>query len=730
MESAGASGSGVDYPERAARSGRFRFGAPRSFTLLPHREQILFVRSDGPHSAIGDLWRFDVATGTETRVVAVADVLPAQGEEELPAAERARRERLRESGAGITSYSCDQDGRKVCFMLGGRLYLAILGTRAQEPEAAVEELTVPGPVVDPRISPDGKAVAWHAAGRLWTANITDINRIEPLALTPDDGATWGLADFIAAEELNRHHGYWWSPDSTALLVSRVDDREVDQWWLSDPANPEAPAVPQRYPAAGQRNASVSLWLIGPSRTSAQVLAVGPDEEHEYLANVSWSGPEALAQTLTRDQRTTTVHAITADGGARVAARWADEAWVDVVPGTPRWDENGHLVTVRRDAKADRMRVFLGEAAVSPADLQIRSVLGTRGEEIVALTAPTPTTCQVAEIGPMGTHVHTAAESMSVAVGSGGGWHTGFVRGDLRVDLGATLSDEQWRVRARRSDGPRGWIDAGEITSLAEAPGIDPQPELFTVGNIQVAVLLPRDHAPEPGASGGPLPVLMLPYGGPHSQRVMAAGPAFVEAQWWADQGFAVVVADGRGTPGVSPSWERAVLGDLASPAVEDQVTALDAVIARYGQAVDGGRVGIMGWSFGGYLAALAVLRYPQRFRAAIAGAPVTDWRLYDTAYTERYLGLPQDNAEAYDRSSLLPLAGELASPLLLIHGLADDNVVAAHTLRLSAALLAAGRPHQVLPLSQVTHMAGSTDVAANLLRLQLDFFRGHLRSTG
>ena len=727
MESLNLDGIGLDYPERAARTGRFRFGAPRTFTLLPQHGQILFVRSEGPNSPVGDLWCLDIATSTETLVVAVADVLPTAGEVGLPPAERARRERLRESGSGITSYSCDRDGRRVCFTLGGRLYLAELDRDGGNLTASVNELELPGPVVDPRLSPSGSKVAWHAAGRMWIASVSAEGTTEPAPVTPEDGATWGLADFIAAEELNRHHGYWWAPDSSALLVARVDDSEVDQWWITDPANPASPAVPQRYPAAGTPNAAVSLWIVGPERSPIQVLEVGPGQEHEYLASTTWSGEEALVQTLTRDQRSTTIHAINSHGDHRVVAEWADDAWVDIVAGTPRWDDGGQLLTVRRDLMADRMRVFRGDEAVSPSDLQIRSVLGTRGEQIVALTAPTPATCRVAEIGPTGTHVHTAAESTNVAVGSGGGWHTGFVRGDLRVDVGATVDDEQWHVRVRRGDGPHGWLDAGEIKSLAEPPGINPEPDLFTVGDIQVAVLLPRDPAARPGTSGRQLPLLMLPYGGPHAQRVMAAGPAFVDPQWWADQGFAVVVADGRGPPGVSPSWERAVLDDLASPAVDDQVAALDAVIDRLGDAVDPERVGIMGWSFGGYLAALAMLRYPDRFHAAVAGAPVTEWRLYDTGYTERYLGLPQENAEAYDRSSLLPLAEELAAPLLLIHGLADDNVVAAHTLQLSATLLAAGKPHQVLPLSQVTHMAGSPNVAANLLRLQLDFFRRHLQ---
>jgi dipeptidyl-peptidase-4 len=221
---------------------------------------------------------------------------------------------------------------------------------------------------------------------------------------------------------------------------------------------------------------------------------------------------------------------------------------------------------------------------------------------------------------------------------------------------------------------------------------------------------------------------MDPYGGPHAQRVLAARGAFLTSQWLADQGFAVVVADGRGTPGRGPEWDRAVWHDLAGPVLDDQVEALHAAIERHAD-LDGSRVAIRGWSFGGFLAALAVLRRPDVFHAAIAGAPVTDWRLYDTHYTERYLGLPgqpADGQDPYNTSSLLGDAGGLSRPLLLIHGLADDNVVAAHTLRLSSALLAAGRPHAVLPLSGITHMAAQEEVAENLLLLQVDFLRRSL----
>jgi dipeptidyl-peptidase-4 len=262
-----------------------------------------------------------------------------------------------------------------------------------------------------------------------------------------------------------------------------------------------------------------------------------------------------------------------------------------------------------------------------------------------------------------------------------------------------------------------------VTSLAESADLPvPEPGIFAAGprGIRTAVLLPSWHRP----GGGRLPVLLDPYGGPHAQRVLAARGAFLTSQWLAEQGFAVVIADGRGTPGRGPDWDRAVWRDLAGPVLADQVEALQAAAERHPD-LDLARVAIRGWSFGGYLAALAVLRRPDVFHAAIAGAPVTDWHLYDTHYTERYLGQPADSGAdgPYHNCSLLADAPRLSRPLLLIHGLADDNVVAAHTLRFSSALLAAGRPHAVLPLSGVTHMTPQEEVAENLLLLQVDFLR-------
>jgi dipeptidyl-peptidase-4 len=278
---------------------------------------------------------------------------------------------------------------------------------------------------------------------------------------------------------------------------------------------------------------------------------------------------------------------------------------------------------------------------------------------------------------------------------------------------------------------RGGAVTGDIASLALEPSLPhPAPQFIEAGpsGIRTAVLFPSWHAP-----GTRLPVLMCPYGGPGLAEVTKSARAFLAPQWFAEQGFAVVVADGRGTPGRGPAWDRAIAGDFADGILEDQVTALGAAAEKFTD-LDTTRVGIRGWSFGGYLSALAVLRRPDVFHAGVAGAPPTDWRLYDTHYTERYLGDPNEQPDVYQRSSIIDdprrAAANQIRPLLIIHGLADDNVFVAHSLRLSSALLAAGYPHSVLPLSGVTHMTSQETVAENMLLFQVAFLKQALDRPG
>ncbi len=347
-------------------------------------------------------------------------------------------------------------------------------------------------------------------------------------------------------------------------------------------------------------------------------------------------------------------------------------------------------------------------------MQVRDVLGVDGETVLFRASTDPVSIRLFTVTPGSDPVPASPEH---------GVHTGTAAGGTLVRTSTDL-DGPARTVLVRADGTE-----VPVASHAADPGLVPRVAMHVLGEraLRTAVLLPTGHEP-----GTRLPVLLDPYGGPHSQRVLAARNGHLTSQWFADQGFAVVVADGRGTPGRGPEFERAVHLDLASPVLDDQVDALHAAAAE-NPDLDLGRVAIRGWSFGGYLAALAVLRRPDVFHAGIAGAPVTDWALYDTHYTERYLGR-DTSAESYRRSSVIddattPATSERPNrPLMIIHGLADDNVVAAHTLRLSSALLAAGRAHRVLPLSGVTHMTPQEVVAENLLLLQVEFLREGLGS--
>ncbi len=688
------------YPRQAARTQRFTLGEPRDVVVSPDGRRIVFLRSRGGTDPVNCLWSVDAASGEE-RLVADPDVLlRGRDDTTLPPEELARRERAREAAGGITAFATDAAVTVAAFAIAGRLFVAGLVSGMSR------ELPVAGPVFDPRPDPLAQRVA-YVSGRLLCIGELDGQWRVLAGDDPDepDTVTWGSADFIAAEEMHRFRGYWWSPNGTAVAVARVDTAPVTRWYVGDPAQPETSPTELPYPAAGTSNADVTLHLVA---LDGSVVDVEWDRARfPYLVDVHW-GEEGLILTVQRrDQRVVEVLEVDPVTGA-TEQRWADmdDQWVELVPGVPRLAPDGGLVTCGDRDGARRLLVD-GEP-VTPADLQVRAVESVDGPGIVFLANPIDDATVV--------HVwRRAPDGQLTALTDEPGVHSVAAGGGTIVMRTATLAEPggQWAT-----------LEGIELSSFAATPVVRADVHLSFLGDrrIATAVLLPAGH------DGSPLPVLLDPYGGPHGGRVVRAHNAHVSAQWFADQGFAVVVADGRGTPGRGSEWERAVHLDLAGPVLEDQIEALERAAEEHG-VLDLGRVAIRGWSFGGYLAALAVLRRPDVFHAAIAGAPVTEWRLYDTHYTERYLGDPGEQAEVYDACSLLPLAAEASRPLLLIHGLADDNVVAAHTLQLSSALLAAGRPHEVLPLSGVTHMTPQEVVAENMLLHQVDFLRRALDLT-
>jgi len=725
----------MSYPVRAAVTRRFSLGVPRSISIVGPEgsRSVLYLRSEAGDDPVTHLWRLDPSTGASRRLLDARALGGA--DEDLPPEERARRERVREQAGGVTTYTVDRAGTTVVCALGGQLVVADVASEM----ARVISLDVA--VFDPRISPDGRHVAIHHDDGV---SVVELGAARPSLrrLVEEPGVAWGRAEFIAAEEMARVRGMWWSPCSTLLAVARVDETEVQRISLADLARPDRAPTEMAYPFAGTANASVSLAVVDVATGERQLLdlaSVAGREDIEYLARVSWDVEPLLVAVQPRDQRALHVLAVEPAGpdgrhraSPRSLRRIVGDPWVELSEGAPAWLDG--LLTVEDVAGSDatlRRALCRDGAPLTPEGLEVRGVLavgrGTDwGSVLLSVSSDDPTSVQVVSVrnGPEGWDV-------SEPMGAEPGLHHALV---------AHASDGSPEVIVRRvtdlsDDGPRITVEAHGrehvLPSVAERPDVDVAVRILELGprRLRAALLLPARGR----AQDGTLPVILDPYAGPHAQRVLSARAAYHGSQWLADQGFAVLIVDGRGTPGRGPAFEHAVHGDLAGPALEDQLEALDAAVAIEPR-LDLSRVGIRGWSYGGTLAALAALRRPDRIRCTVVGAPVTDWHLYDTHYTERYLGHPDVAPDAYLRSAVVRPDGRPVPPdrqargappaeLLIIHGLVDDNVLAAHSLRLTEALHAAGHPFTFLPLTDATHMASDPHVAARLLEAQVRFLQ-------
>ena len=800
------------FPRLRARTLRFGCGAPRSAQTVGDGSRALFLRSDGPEDLVTALWLswFDESgEHHETKLADPRELLGATADsEDVPAEEKARRERAREGGTGIVGYSADDDGNRIVFTINGRLFLTDIDwndeTGAPEPhtrelagEWLDEDPAMYTPVLNPRIAPDGEHVLYTTGSYLMLVDIGGelgdrITAVYGVSVEDEDGNpaenTWkiGLAEFVAGEEMDRYDGFWWAPDSQHVLFESFDTADEPTWYISDPADPEKPDAGRRYPRALTRNADVYLTVITLAFDENDRYAgitgnadVDWDREaYEYVAAVNWRrghDPLVLVQNRRQTRDQVLEVAVAADGAAlgatRVLEEHANEQWIDLVHGTPAYTPDGRLVCSLNDMATDTNRLTMDGRPFTPAGWNVRTVLAVTDEDVLAVVQRAP---EIAPEVPDAWADEAATESVF-------GDHDARSFDVVSIDYNGTITPVttdpgQWTA----SRGERGIVVSGRdmrsaraqmrhilgeqsatIASTAAEPGFTPNVTFTRLGEHQLYTAIIAPSPESPYAHAEKLPVLMKPYGGPGFQQVIASQSFYWEGQWWADQGFLVVTADGRGTTGRGPAWDREIFEDMKDVTLADQVEAVNALpeaVARLNADVESraaqpaagdqadaenhppalratsrqreaipmpdlDKVCMIGWSYGGFLSALAVLDAPNVFKAACAGAPPTDWTLYDTHYTERYLGLDPD---VYYRNGIVQDAPKLERPLMLIHGFADDNVTIAHSLRLSQALMAAGRPHTFLPLTGITHMTNDETVAENLLTLQRDFLRDAL----
>lgn len=452
----------LSFPRQHARTQRFTLGAPRAFTVSPDGERVIFLRSASGTDRSNKLWVLDLAAdGTPNeRVVADPGTLLGGSAEKLSAQERARRERSREGSSGIVGYAVDSAAELAAFALSGKVYVAEL--RAGSTRA----LPVPGPVLDPRPSPDGRHVAYVSKGALRVVG-TEGDGDRALAEPEDAHTSYGLAEFIAAEEMQRSRGFWWSPESDRLLVARVDDSAVKRWWIADPAHPDRKPAEVAYPAAGTPNADVRLLVLGLDGSRTEV--VWDRSRYPYLAQVHWSSQGApLILVQARDQRSQLFLAVDPESGTtRTVHVDEDPVWLDLFAGVPAWAPDGRLVRIVDEGGARVLSV--GDRPLTGAQLQILAVLDI-GESDVLVTASAGEEAAEPEIGE--SHVYRVNELGVERVSAGAGVHSAVRAGGVTVLVSTSLERPGAAVRVLRHG-----KQIATVATHAEEPVLSPRVQL-------------------------------------------------------------------------------------------------------------------------------------------------------------------------------------------------------------------------------------------------------------
>lgn len=708
-----------DFLRLFAQTYRFTAGQPKSISLTPDGSAVLFLRS-GPRSVVQDLYEFDMATGTE-RVLLTAERVLAGGEEKLTAEELARRERMRLSSRGIVSYSLSDDGRSILVPLSGRLFVV------DRTGGGVKELKSSGGYpIDPSFSPDGTMVACVRDGDVYVIDVASGSETR-LTESPGGGTiTNGLAEFVAQEEMDRFRGYWFSPDGAYIAYQQTDTEGLERFHIADPVNPDKEPQVWPYPRAGKKNAVVRLGVV-PVTGGKTVWVDWNNGAFPYLATVVWKEKTAPLTIRIQNREQTEQRTLAVDhatGAARELLVERCETWLNLDQQTPRWMKGGDSFLLMNEVRVGEWQLEVRSKdgsfirSLTPdSGFGLRSLAHVDEENgvayVIASAEPTQRHVWAVPIPGLGP---AKGERKSIALTNEPGHHSAIFsrKSPAMIRVSNTLGGKvSWT--AVRSDGSI----AGELASIAQSPPFTPNLELVSLGgalDYRAVVIRPRRFD-----SSRKYPVIVSVYGGPHAQTVNATARGYMLQQWFADQGFVVVSIDGRGTPGRGLAWERSIKGDFMKAPLEDQVAALQQLGARF-KELDLSRVGIYGWSFGGYFSAHAVMRRPDIYKAGCAGAPVCDFADYDTHYTERYLGLPEKNAAGYASSNVLTYCKDLTRPLLIIHGTADDNVYFMHSLKMTEALFRAGKHFEFLPLAGFTHMVPDPEVTTRLYSRVADFF--------
>jgi dipeptidyl-peptidase-4 len=705
---------------------------PRAVKVSPdgRRVGLLHGRATDQHQL--DLWTYDVKDGTLQMRVDSKQLVP---EEKLSDAERGRRERERIADFhGIVDYEWAPDGRHVLFTLGGNLYLYDLDAHGKQ---ALQQLTHgTAAILDPQVSPRNRYASFVRDQDLW---VIELRSGAERRLTTDGGGAIhnAEAEFVAQEEMDEKSGYWWAPDDSAIAYKRFDESAVPIARRFEVYADRVDVVEERYPAAGDPNVSVKLGVVAPSGGNARWIDLGSDEDI-YLARVHWtpSGRQVAFQRLFRDQKRldlVLVEAATLKEKTLVSETAA--SWVN-------------LSNDLRFLKSEPLFIWSSERSgtnhlyLYGLDGKLRHPLTQGGwnvDELLAVDEPAGLLYfDSNKAAIIDQQVYTVRLNGQDAanphrISRGDGWHIAqFAKDAQRVALYVdTFSDPTTppQVSIHAPDGhPLAWIEENSLDSTHPYWPYRDRHVVQEFGHIQAedgqdleyALMKPPGFDPSRR-----YPVFLKVYGGPGSQQVERQWPDFID-EYMAQQGYVVFRLDNRGSPRRSRAFSDPILGRLGAVEVRDQLAGV-----RWLQGepwIDSKRIGVFGWSYGGYMTLMLLAKGSDVIAAGAAVAPVTDWRLYDTTYTERYLGRPKDNPQAYADSAVFSALDGLKSPLFLGHGMADDNVLFVNSTRLMSELQRRGVQFELMTYPGAKHGLSTPEMKTHIYTAIQRFFDEHVKN--
>ncbi len=703
--------------EEVARYPRPGTTGPRRLEFTPDNQKITYLFSaDG--TLIQQLWEYDLQTGQHRQLTGAE--FGTKSEETISREEELRRQRSRLRELGVTNYQFAKAAEPLVLLvpMGGVLYL-------KRGEGQLAKIEGSEGAQDARLSPDGTKIAFVRDDELWVIDNLDATpNLRKLTSGAGNGITNGLAEYIAQEEMGRAAGYWWSSDSQRLAYLQADSRHIPAYPIVHQGKDVPEVEEHHYPFTATPNATVRLGIISAEGGETSWLDLG-DNSDIYLARVNWRPDGTLtAQIESRDQRTLRLVTFDQNGAASTLIEEQGDPWVNLSDDT-RFLKSGEILW--SSEKSGFRHLYLHDA---------------QGHEIRALTAGDWVVTGVVALDEDQRMVYFVSTQESVLehhlyvvsldggaiqrLTSEPGWHDVTVSPDFSRFIDQWSSLEQSPVvTLRRIDGSDEAVLYANSEATADALGLTP-PELISLPSRDGVTLQAAVYKPSQLEPGQRYPLIVSVYGGPHAQRVMNQWDLTIDlrAQYLARQGFVVLKLDNRGSANRGLKFEGAMAHNMGHIEVDDQVDGVRFLSQR--PYVDGDRVGIYGWSYGGYMTCMALLFAPEVFKVGVAGAPVTHWDGYDTHYTERYMGMPETNPEGYRDSAVMSHVEKLQGKLLLVHGMVDENVHFRHTARLIVALTTAQKTYDLLLFPEERHMPRDAKGLEYMERRLTDYFQKNL----